>query len=236
MEIRKRFSGDIAVLYVSGKIDIDAAELIEETGHLAREGVKRMLCDFSGVTMIDYNGLSILSIAYKNVANQNSALKFCSLPKHVKSLFKMTKLNETFGCFSDEEDGIKNFDTTGKVDTLHLRRRFKRIDVGIPLKYKIGISTDAKLLKGKALNVGGDGLFILSKDIFPIGQMLYIELPIAGHLKPYTVMGTVIWHADKELQPHSYPGMGVEFTGMDKKAQTEIMDFVDKNVTGRSCV
>ena len=236
MEIRKRFSGDIAILYVSGKIDIDAAEFIEETGHLAREGVKRILCDFSGVTMIDYNGLSILSIAYKNVANQGSALKFCTLPKHIKALFKTTKLDEVFDCFGSEEDATKNFDTTGKVDTLHLRRRFKRIDVGIPLKYKVGLSTNAKLLKGKALNIGGDGLFILSKNIFPIGQVLYIELSIAGHPKPYTVMGTVIWHADKELQPHSYPGMGVEFTDLDKKSQTEIMDFIDKNVTGRSYV
>ena len=47
-------------------------------------------------------------------------------------------------------------------------------------------------------------------------------------------MGRVIWLADKELQPHAYPGMGVEFVNLDKHTQTKIIDFIDKHLVLRS--
>lgn len=234
MEIRKRFYRNIAVLYIDGKIDINAAAFIEETGQLLREGIHKILCNFVNVEMVDYNGLSILAIAYKNAINQKGALKFCSVPKHIKNLFKSARLDIVFDIFPDEESALKGFSASTKVDKLKLRRRFKRMDANIPVKFKTGLSAGTKLLSGKILNIGGEGMFVYSKNTFPVSTQLYMEIAMAGEKKALTLMGAVIWLADKELQPHAYPGMGINFGNLEKKSQQDIIAFIDKNVIRRT--
>lgn len=234
MEIRKRFSKNIAVLYLSGKINIDSASIIEETGHLIKEGISRVLCNFVNVPMVDYNGLSILGIAYKNITNQKGILKFCNVPKHIKELFKAARLDSVFDIYDDEESALKSFELSSKVDKLSLRRRFKRIDVSIPVKYKTGLSSDTKLLSGKILNMSGEGLFIYAKNTFPVATQIYLEIHLAGEKRTLTLTGIVIWLADKELQPHSYPGMGINFMNLSSDDAEEIIAFIDKNITSRT--
>jgi len=234
MEIRKRFSNRIAVLYITGKVDINAAGFIEETGRLPKEGINKILCNFSNVTMVDYNGLSILAIAYKNIVNQRGAIKFCNVPAHIKELFKAARLDEVFDMFPDEESAIKGFDLTTKVDKLPLRRRFKRVDISTPVRFKIGVSTSNKLAKGKILNLSGEGMFIHAKNTFPVATDLYVEVLLSGIKSPLIITGMVVWLADKELQPHSYPGMGIKFKNIDKKSQDSIISYIDKNLTRRS--
>ncbi|MGB2706159.1 MAG: PilZ domain-containing protein [Candidatus Omnitrophota bacterium] len=234
MEIRKRFFKNIAVLYVAHNIDIDSAALIEETGRLTKEGIQKILCNLANVNLVDYNGLSILTIAYKNVVNQKGIMKFCSVPAHIKGLLKAARLDTVFEMYADEESALKSFELSARVDRLSLRRRFKRIDVNIPVKYKVGLSADSKLSKGKILNMGGEGMFILSKHTHPASTQLYMEIGFDKTKKPLALMGTVIWLADKELQPHSYPGMGVELVNIAKRTQEELIAFIDKNITRRS--
>ncbi len=234
MEIRKRFFNNIAVLYITHNIDIDSAALIEETGRLLKEGVGKILCNFANVNIIDYNGLSILSIAYKNVINQEGVMKFCDVPAHIKALFKSARLDTVFEMHADEENALESFALSAKVDRLTLRRRFKRIDANIPVKYKVGLSADGKLSRGKAPNISADGLFILSEHTHPASTHLYMEIGFDNKQKPLALMGSVIWLADRELQPHSYPGMGVEFINMEKRSQEKIIEFIDKNITQRS--
>src|SRR4030042_6745328 len=109
MEIRKRFSGNTAVLYIAGNIDIDSAAIIEETGILLKEGICRILCNFANVNVVDYNGLSILAIAYKNAANQKGILKFCEVPMHIKELFRAARLDMVFEIYADGETALQRF-------------------------------------------------------------------------------------------------------------------------------
>jgi len=236
MEIRKRFARDIVVLYITGKIDINSAQLIEKTGQLLKDGIKKILCNLANVTMIDYNGLSLLAITYKNALNQKGIVKFCNVPNHIKQLFKTARLDMAFEMYPDEETALKCFNVSTKVDTLTLRRRFKRIDVSMPIRYKAGLSANEKLLRGKILNISGEGMYVYTKDTFPVSSQLYLEIKIRRERMPLTIMGTVVWLADKELQPHSYPGMGIQFVNMDLKAQEQIIGFIDKNLTIRSKV
>jgi anti-sigma B factor antagonist len=234
MEIRKRFVKNIAVLYLAGNVDVNSANFIEETGHLIKENVQKILVNFANVNIVDYNGLSILGIAYKNVVNQKGILKFCDVPLHIKELFKTARLDKVFEIYNNEKDALQSFKLSTKVDKLHLRRRFKRIDINITARYKKGLSAKTKLLKGKVLNIGGEGLFIYSKNTFPVATQLYLEIELEKKKTPITMMGTVIWLADKKLQPHAYPGMGVSFMNLDKKLQDKIIFFIDKHITRRT--
>lgn len=236
MEIRKRFVKDIVVLYVAENIDIDSAALIEETGRLLKEGLNKILCNFTNVNIVDYNGLSILAIAYKNVTNQDGAIKFCAVPSHIKELFKMARLDMVFEIFEDEKTALRNFDLSSKVDNLSLRRRFKRIDVSIPMRYKESLSSESRMHKGKILNLSGEGLFVYSKATFPASTQLYVEIELSKTKKPVTLMGVVMYLADRQIQPHSYPGMGIKFSTITPEIQKEIVSFIEKNLIGRTRV
>ena len=234
MEIRKRFSKNIAILYISGDININSASLVEETGKLIKEGTSEILCNFVNVNMVDYNGLSIIVIAYKNVVNQKGVMKFCNVPPHIKGLFKVSRLDKIFDMHENEELGTKAFALSSKVDKLLLRRRFKRIDLSFPTRFKTGVSSTGKMLSGKALNLSGDGLFVHTKNTFPISTELYVEIDLESSKNPLVLTGTVIWLADKKLQPHAYPGMGIRIANFDGKIQGKLIDFINKHLTMRS--
>ncbi|UCD54883.1 MAG: PilZ domain-containing protein [Candidatus Omnitrophota bacterium] len=236
MQIRKRFANDVVILYIVGNIDVNSAEFIEQTGRLLKDGTQKILCNFTNVNLVDYNGLSILVIAYKNAINQKGILKFCNIPPHIKELFKIARLDTVFDIYADEKNALQSFRLSTKVDKLLLRRRFKRIDINIPVRYKKGLSANTKLVKGKILNISGEGLFIHSKNTFPVSTQLYLEIEFGKKKELLTLMGAVIWLADKKLQPHAYPGMGISFINLDKKNQIKIIDFIDKNITRRSQV
>ncbi len=236
MEIRKRFAKNIAVLYITGKINIDSARIIEETGFLVKEGIQKIVCNFTHVEFVDYNGLSILAIAYKNVGNQKGMLKFCNVPMHVRELFKAARLDTVFEIYDDEESALKSFELSNKVDRLRLRRRFKRIDMSLPVRFKNGLASKNGLLNGRILNLSAEGLFIYSRKTFPVSTQLYLELKLPHKKKSLILCGIVVWLADRELQPHSFPGMGLYFKDIGKKEQDDIIEFIDKNITRRSRV
>ena len=85
MKIRIRESKGVSILDISEKIDIHSAEIIEVTGGLLKYGKVNILCNFKGVVQIDYDGLSILVIAFKNVINRKGKMKFCNVPSSMLS-------------------------------------------------------------------------------------------------------------------------------------------------------
>lgn len=233
MELHLRQEGTVVVLYVEGNIDIDSALFIETTGELIRQGNLRILCDFKNVGMIDYNGLSILTISYRNVINKNGMMKFCNVPAHVKELLKSARLDLILDVYEDTDTAIRAFEIFSKIDKLYLRRRFKRLEIHTPIKFTLSNVSQPKMYSGRMLNIGGGGIYIQTKHTFPVSTELDMELTLEEK-KIYKLQASVIWVADKELQPHLYPGMGVEFLKLDYATQKDIMDFIDKNMTHRS--
>ncbi|NQT22209.1 MAG: PilZ domain-containing protein [Candidatus Omnitrophica bacterium] len=232
MNIRKRREKDITILYLEGKIDIDSANFIEETSNLIKSGHRNLLCNFSNINMVDYNGLSIIVIAYKNVVNNGGIMKLCAIPQHVKELYKLVRLDLVFDVYEDEPSAIKSYETSTKIDKLYLRRRFKRLDLQLPVTYKL--PSDSKVRKGKILNMSAEGIFIYIKESLPVSSQIEIELGVHEIGEPIRVLGRIVWLADKELQPHCYPGLGVKFLDVKPAEQGKIIDFIDKNITHRS--
>jgi len=235
MDIQVKRSGNVTMIILSGTIDINSANLIETTGQLSREGHAKMLCDLKKIQAIDYSGLSILAIAYKNVSNKNCVMKFCNVPKHIKRLFKLVRLDLVFDSYENETLGIKAFETASRIDKLYLRRRFKRLEFHHPVKFSLMASSNSKVLNGKMLNISGEGMFIYAKQIFPVSTNLRLDIKLDSG-KVFCVEGTVVWVADKDLQPHCYPGMGVKFVNLSSKIQNEIIGFINKNLIKRPSV
>lgn len=237
MKIKFRESEDITILDIEGSIDINASELVETVGWLLKNNKLKILCNFENVELVDYSGLSILAIAYKNVANHNGVMKFCNVGLHIKELLRVVQLDKIFYCYDTEEEALKNFDEKIlELERRPLRRRFKRLEININVDFNI-VKTkvkETKIHKGKVLNISGAGMFIYSPDLFPVRTTLNLEISLPEELAPLEMEGMVIWIADKNLQSYCYPGMGVQFINVNAEKQKELLDFIDKNVTHRS--
>jgi len=234
MHIRKRRHKNVIILYPEGNIDINCANFIEETGQLVKNDYFKIVCNFSSVSMVDYNGLSIIAVAYKNAINNNALMKFCNVPLHIKDLFKLSRLDLVFDMYNNERDALNSFKTSTKIDKLYLRRRFKRLDLHLSVKYIRSAATKAKLFSGKILNISGEGIFVYSHDTLPMSTELVLEITFEDEPVPLKIKGAVIWLADKELQPHCYPGMGIQFIDLKSSAQKKVIEFIDKNISTRS--
>ena len=156
------------------------------------------------------------------------------MPAQVIELFKMVKLEGVFEIYADEESAIRSFYEESDEMT-HLRRRFKRLDMHLKVKYwAVGPQKRPKVFEGEVVNMSAAGLCIFSKYTFPIDSQLEIELIHRGETKFLDATARVIWIADKELQPHFYPGMGVAFVHLSQEDEKLVIDFIDKNITHRA--
>lgn len=234
MPLRFRESGNITIVDIDGNIDINSSDIIETIGYFLNTGKLNFIINFENVNMVDYSGLSVLAIAYKNVLNHKGKIRFLRVPAQVIELFRMAKLENVFEAYPDEESAIKSFyEETASV--MPLRRKFKRLDISIKVKYwLVGNQKRPKVFEGEILNLSAAGVYIFSKYTFPVNSQLEIELSVMGEVKFMDAAARVIWLADKEMQPHFYPGMGVAFVHLTPEKERIIIDFIDKNITHRA--
>lgn len=234
MPARFRESGNVTILDIEGNIDINSSDIIESVGYLLNSGKSNFIFNLDKVNLVDYSGLSVLAIAYKNVINHKGRVRFVRVPAQVMELFRMVKLDGVFEPYADEASAIKSF-YDESAELAHLRRRFKRLDMHLKVKYWIvGPQKRPKVFEGEVVNMSAAGLCIFSKYTFPVNSQLEIELIHRGEIKFLDATVRVIWLADKELQPHFYPGMGVAFVHLSLENEKLIVDFIDKNITHRA--
>ena len=236
IELKLREAKDVTIIDIEGRIDLSASELIELIGWLLKRGKKKILLNFEHVDALDYSGLSVIAIAYKNVRNHEGILKFVAVPLHIEKLFRIAQLLDVFELHKEEGIAIKSFsETTSQPSLPPLRRRFKRLDVvSIAVRFVPVYRKDDPLFEGKATNLGGEGLFLYAQKSYPLNTELILELHVPKETSPLTVQGTVVWLADKDLQPHNFPGMGIQFKKLDSMQQKQLIEFIDRNVVQRS--
>lgn len=242
MKIKVRYSGDIAIIEVEGKVNINSSKLIETVGSLLDGGIARVIIDMQKVDFIDYNGLSVLAIAYKSVLNRKGIMKLCRVSLHILELLRIVKLDDVFEIHNDLQEALASFKKKGKLSKAEvlgqpLRRRFKRLKMDIPIYYRLSQRLSARgegeLYSGRIENISGAGVFIRTINILPPGSEVSLEIALQRLKKSRSLKGRVLWVADEGLQPDLYPGMGVEFTELSAQAQEEIIEFIEKNMVQR---
>jgi len=234
MSIRIRENNDIHILDIDGRIDINSSELIETVGWLVNSGKLKIIFNFENVDIVDYNGLSILAVAYKNIINHKGKLKLLNVPLSVIEMFKVVKLDSIFDFYTDEEAAVQSF-SDSEIQKLHLRRKFPRLDIHLNVRYSIvSDRKNPNIFEGNVLNISAAGLYIYTRHTFPIGSILDLKFNIPGSSAGLETTGRVSWLADNELQPHAYPGMGVSFSHLTAEKERAIVDFIDKNVIHRA--
>jgi len=235
LEIYSREKQGIIILDVRGNIDISSSEFIEVVGwHLSNHRLD-ILCDFQHVDLLDYAGLSVITIAYKNVVNHDARMKFFNIPPNVRSILHAVMLDRIFELYDTEEMALNAFKEDKQIDKIRhmqLRRRFKRVHFEIPVTYKSKFG-DQKEHKGKFFDISGEGAFIYGKKTFPLHDIIALEFELP-HMGTIKVDAKVVWLSDKDVQPQQYPGVGVEFYTVSVSTQKRIVNFIEKNADIRS--
>ena len=236
LDLKLREVKEVMIIDIEGRIDLNASELIELVGWIMKRGKKKILLNFEQVELLDYSGLSVLAIAYKNVRNHNGILKFSGVPLHIEKLLRIAQLLDVFELHQEEKVALASFEKPRVQPSLQtLRRRFKRLELAnIVVRFLPVYRQDDPFFEGKAINLGAEGLFLYAQKVFPANTELVLHLQLANEASPFVIQGVVIWVADKELQPHETPGMGVQFKQLDAKQQKLLIDFIDRHITQRS--
>ena len=234
MEIRARQKGKIIILDLSGRIDIDSANLVEAVGQCIRDGYCDILCNFEAVDFINYMGISAIVIAYKELVNNNGRMKFVNIPPHLKGLFSVAGLDRVIDIYATEELALNSFKEdriVEKIKKLQLRRRFKRLPIDIKIEIKAKYDRNQNCLKVDILNLSGVGAYIYGCDKFKLGDEIIMRLKLPSKLEEIELQARVVWLPDKQIQNQLYPGMGVEFYNIPTCVQQKLLEFIEKNLS-----
>lgn len=225
-------SRSIAILDLSGNIDIDAANFIEKAGWCLENGYTDILCNFENVNLVDYAGLSVLAIACKNVDNHKGRIKFVNVPAHIKKVFSLTGLDKVFQMYDNDVLALNSFKedkVIAEIQKKSLRRRFKRLPLDITVEFRAK-SREEKWIKGKILNLSAVGMLVFANKIYPLGELLNVRLLLLPKPGVLEIDAKVVWQAAREREPHIYPGMGLEFYKLESAVQKKLVEFVERNL------
>jgi len=234
MEIKIRQINGVIVLDLSERIDVDSANLVEVVGQCVHDGYKDILCNLEEVDFIDYMGTSVIVIAYKEIVNNQGRMKFCNVPVAIKNIFCIAGLDRVIEMYASEEQALNSFKEDKIIEDIkkmQLRRRFKRLPIDIKVELKSKHERPPICLKLDLLNLSGVGAFIFGCDKFRLGDEVILKVKLPPKSKELELEAKVVWIPDKQVQPHSYPGMGIEFVNLPLNTQQELVEFIERNLS-----
>ncbi|MFH0855941.1 MAG: anti-sigma factor antagonist [Candidatus Omnitrophota bacterium] len=234
MEIKVRQNNNVIILDISGRIDVDSANLVETVGQLVHDGYNDILCNLEEVDFIDYMGTSVIVIAYKEIINNRGRMKFCNVPAHIRNIFCIAGLDKAIDMLASEEQALNSFKEDKiieEIKKMQLRRRFKRLPIDIKIELKVKSAKNPVCLKLDVLNLSGIGAFIFGCDKFRLGDEVILKMKLPPKKEELELEAKVVWIPDKQVQPHSYPGIGVEFVNLPAPVQEKLVEFIERNTS-----
>jgi len=233
MEIRVRQKGNIIILDLSGRIDINSANFVETVGQCLHEGYSDILCNLEDVEFIDYMGVSAVVIAYKEIVNNKGRMKFSNIPAQIKNVFSIAGLDKVIDIYATEELALNSFQEDKVIENIkkmQLRRRFKRLPIGIKVELKVKDRLPG-CLEAEIMDLSGVGAYIYGCEKFKLGDEVILKLNLPPKSEEIVLEARVVWLSDKQIQPQLHPGMGVEFYNIPNATQKKLLDFIDRNLS-----
>ncbi len=234
LEIKLRQSCDVVILDLSGRIDVDSANLVEAVGQCVRDGYTDILCNLQDVEGIDYMGISAVVIAYKEVINHHGRIKFVNIPAHIRGVFAISGTDRAIEIYASEDLAINSFKEDKIIENIkkmQLRRRFKRLPIDLKIELKFKQDDSPACLKVDILNLSAVGAFIFGCSKFKLGDEVVLKMKLAPTQEELELQARVVWVPDKEVQRHEYPGIGVEFSNISAANQQKLIEFIDRNLS-----
>jgi stage II sporulation protein AA (anti-sigma F factor antagonist) len=237
LEIKVRQSGNCIVLDLAGRIDVDSANLVEVVGQCVHDGYLDILCNLEDVECIDYMGISVIVIAYKEVTNHNGRMKFVNIPAHLRDIFTVSGMDRVIEIYATEDLALNSFKEDKAIEhikKMQLRRRFKRLPVDLKIELKSKRFNSSECLKVEMINLSAVGAYIFGCSNFKLKDEVILKMKLAPKPQVLELEAKVVWVPDKAVQPHEYPGIGVEFSDISAEDQQKLIEFIERNLSSIS--
>ena len=128
--------------------------------------------------------------------------------------------------FSFNEDKVIE-----KIQKMQLRRRFKRLPIDIKIEIKPKQAVNPVCVNADIINLSAIGAYIYGCSKFKLGDDLLIKLKLPPKQDEIELNSKVVWLPDKQVQPHAWPGMGVEFVNLSGPVQQKLLEFIERNLS-----
>lgn len=104
----------VSIIDFTGRITLgDESDLLRETLQKELErGHKKLLLNLQGVTYCDSAGLGELVGCFTTVGRRGGSLKLLYVPKKIRDILQVTRLDGLFEICSDEAAAVKSFGIT----------------------------------------------------------------------------------------------------------------------------
>lgn len=217
-----------------GRIDVDSANLVEVIGQCLHDGCLDILCNLEDIQAVDYMGISVVVIAYKEVVNHNGRMKFVNIPVHLRGVFTVSAIDRVMEIYVSEDAALNSFKEDKAIEDIkrmQLRRRFKRLPVDLKIELKSNKESSLECLKVEMLNLSAVGAFIFGCGKFKLQDEVTLKMKLAPNPEELELEARVVWVPDKGVQPHEYPGIGVEFSNISAANQQKLIEFIERNIS-----
>jgi anti-sigma B factor antagonist len=110
MEIRMQNQENLAVLSLSGRLDLaSGATLKEQVKRLIEKNTIQVHLNLSEVEFINSSGLGALVSIMKEVRLQKGRLTLSNLASYVQEIFEITQLSHIFEIYSTEAEALATY-------------------------------------------------------------------------------------------------------------------------------
>ncbi len=117
MEIREEIRGDVAVLFLSGKMmgGPDTMRVHEHTKGLIADGLRKLVIDLGDVKWLNSSGMGVLIMCLTSMKNAGGSLKLAAITEKVESLLMITHLMTVFETVETADRAVATMASAGAV-------------------------------------------------------------------------------------------------------------------------
>jgi Tfp pilus assembly protein PilZ len=114
---------------------------------------------------------------------------------------------------------------------MQLRRRFKRIPIDIKIELDTKYGRTPHCIKVDIINLSAIGAYIYGCNNFKLNDEVRLKFSLPPSREQFVLNAKVVWLPDKQVQPHDYPGIGVEFYDLSAEIQGKLVAFIERNLS-----
>ncbi len=111
MQLQTKKIGNIIVIYLTGRLDVQLSISIEKEIHqlIQSEPGCHMLLNLADVKYMSSSGIRIFVSTMRILKENSKMLKLCNLNEPVKKIFEIVELLDMFEVYDTEEEAINTF-------------------------------------------------------------------------------------------------------------------------------